>query len=265
MHLNRVFARPIWKRALLLLLPTGLAFADAIPACPSTTFNVYISKYESGCAVGSLIFSNFSMASYTVPPAGKVGAPTAITSDMIEVSGTNKDGYVGLMFNASWDAVGVQEQITTFSFSVTAMPGVSILGARATIAGKTAGPGIKQASFKDTLCPGGTFNKDGACVADGKFIPVVEPFPTEDKMSKTEMFSSPVTTVSANPRARVLSFDPKGSASMAQVTSEFLVTPEPSSFSLLLIGLGGIAIGIAGRIRLRRPSRHLRTMVKDFS
>jgi hypothetical protein len=64
-------------------------------------------------------------------------------------------------------------------------------------------------------------------------------------MSDTEMFTYPVDSVSAQPRVRVVSIDPKGSASMAQATSEFLVSPEPSSFALILIGLA--ATGIAGR------------------
>jgi len=235
--------------AALLLLPACPSFADPITACPTTTFNVYISKYQSGCSVGGLIFSNFSMASYLVPPKGKLGAPDEITSDLITVSPVDQDNYIGLMFNASWEVAGVQEQITTFSFTVTAMPGVSIIGARATIAGQTAGSSINQAGFKDTLCPGGKFDKNGACVANGKFISIVDPFPTQNTKSETEMFTDPVTFVSANPRVRVTSIEAKGSASLVQATSEFQVTPEPSSFTLLFLGL-------AATFATRTTSRH---------
>ena len=238
------------NRFFVLLLPICPAFGDAITACPSTTFNVYLSKYQNGCSVGPLIFSNFTWSSYTVPPAGKPNAPDPITADKVDVSAMNQSNCVGLSFNAAWQAVGIQEQTNYFSFTVQALPDVLILGARATIAGQTAGSIVNQAAFRDTLCPGGTFDKNSACVVNGKFISQVVPYPTQDKLSDTEMFTAPVDSVSAQPRIRVVSIDPKGSASMAQATSEFQVTPEPSSFTLIFIGLA--ATGIAGHTRLRR-------------
>jgi hypothetical protein len=90
-RLNRFFVRRGWKAVLLLLLPICPAFGDAIAACPSTTFNVYISKYQNGCSVGPLIFSNFTWSSYTVPPAGRPNAPDPIASDKVDVSQMNRD------------------------------------------------------------------------------------------------------------------------------------------------------------------------------
>ena len=249
-HLNHPGHQPAGLKAvLLLLLPICPAFGAAIAACPSTTLDVYISQYQKGCSVGTLVFSNFTWASYTVPQPRMPNAPDPITSDKVNVSPMNQDNWIGLRFNAAWEAAGIQEQSNNFRFNVNAMSDVLILGARATIAGQTAGSFINQAAFRDTLCPGGTFDQNDACVVNGKFISTVVPYPTQDKMSDTEMFTGPVDSVSARPRARVVSIEPKGSASMVQVTSEFLTTPEPSSFALIFMGLA--ATGIAGRARKR--------------
>jgi hypothetical protein len=248
-RLNRFLVRRGWKAVLLLLLPTCPAFGNAIPACPNATLSVYISTYQNGCSVGPLIFSNFTWSAATVPPAGMPNAPDAITSDKVNVAPMNQDNWIGLSLSAGWVAVGIQEETNYFSFTVTAMPGVLILGARATIAGQTAGNIVNQAAFRDTLCPGGTFDQNDACVVNGKFASQVVPYPTQDEMSETKMFTSPVDSVSARPRIRVVSIDPKGSASMAQATTQFLVTPEPSSFTLIFIGLA--ATVVAGRARRR--------------
>jgi hypothetical protein len=248
--------RSCWKA--LLFLPICTVLADPITSCPTTTFDVYISKYQNGCSVGDLIFSGFSWAVYLVPPAGNVGAPDAITADKVEVSPMNNGTWTGLQFNAGWTAVGIQEETNNFAFNVQAINGAMILGARATIAGQTAGSIINQAAFRDTLCPGGTFDQNMACVVNGQFVSQVVPYPTQDKMSDSEMFTNPVSTVSARPRIRVVSIVANGSASAAQITSEFLVTPEPSSYTLILIGLAGMVfLRHRPRASHRRASRCL--------
>lgn len=243
------------RKLLLLACPLVLAVSGlqaSSVTCTTGTLADYIAM-SSGCMVGDLLFSNFS-----VVESGNAPLPT---SSSIGVNVVSSSGS-GLEFSGPFATSMGQSMDVGILFTVTATTPI-ITGDTLSMAGfGTQGTG--NVAVAETLCAGGTYSANLVCSAGNSNVASLMVMQNSQATisSDTVTFANPVATVGAV--KNIILQNGAGLASGAAVS--FVVNtfssnggggggtgnqvPEPASF--LTLGSGLLFTGLMLRRKIRK-------------
>ena len=236
----------------LLLTVSGLRASSV--SCTAGTMANYLAL-SSGCMVGNLLFSNFSLTE-----SGNAQLPTASS---IGVDVVNQNGS-GLQFNGPFATSMGQAMDVGILFTVTASTPV-ITGDTLSMAGfGTQGTG--NVAVAESLCAGGTYSANLVCSAGNSNVASMLVFQNSSASvsSDSVTFAAPVATVGA---AKNIILENGAGATSASAVSFVVNTftsgggsgggqggpgtvPEPASY--LTLGSGLLFTGLLLRRKLRK-------------
>jgi hypothetical protein len=234
------------KRSFLyfLLAVAFSSFASAtILPCSSAAMTVYDGAGFS-CTEGNLTYSNFSFSEIgTVSPL-----PTAAAFTLTPVIAPGADGF---QIQGSFAAPANTTIDVAIGYTVTINPGV-FLGGVLSMSGFGASSGA-SVDIAESVCAGAAFNSMNVCPSPGVFKSLhVYDNSTGVVPMDSVMFANSPTTLGIVKDINVRG-GTDGSAQVSLIDNISLFaagTPEPASYSL--IGMGLIGLAYASRKRLRK-------------
>lgn len=216
----------------LAVLAIGIQAVSVAATCAlSATYNQFMALGATGCSLGNIELSNFTMVA-NANPAGN-----ALTSTGINLSLNNSvPGQLGMTWNLGMSATGAGNfQDVYFTYVLQGMSGVTLNGDILTFNGSAVGGGSTGVS--SIVCVSGTV---ATCPAGNTYqASVFNPPPI---LGDTMSFPASNKIWAAKDVVASGAVNGTGQISSLSNTYTYAQVPEPTPFILLGIGLMGIAL-----------------------